>query len=521
MALHRSFAEALARGAEAEAQSRLQVAIQRAPALLSDLHAAVVAYETIAHRAAHDLLITEAGLLLLLLGVLAGLGGLYLRPMARSFAEQLEEVEAAKAESERHRHAVQLVLDGSGDGLLLCSLDGDIGEVVSTNIIMWFGPFEGRKIWELLYDDDEERQASLQLLVEEIKDDIMPFEVVVDQMTRRIQGWDGQTFEFDIRKVDLGFDEPQLLFTVRDITAALAAQRIAQAYEEIQTLVSRVVKDVRGFRGFVADQTALMDALDDRSLDAKQIARILHTLKGNASLFGMAGFAQSCHSLEDQLDIDGPPDDIGEWADALRVSWRGFAFLVEDFLTDDEDAVQVSSQEHAEVVAALEAAAVDPQLLARVQTWTWEPAELRLRRLADQAAELGERIGKAVDVEVVAPELRVPKTYLERFWPTLVHVVRNSLDHGIEAAEDREAAGKPSKGRLRFEARRDEEAFVLTLSDDGAGIDWDRLRAKASEKGLSVEHTADVLFLDGVSSRDAVSDLSGRGVGMADVKATA
>lgn len=61
---------------------------------------------------------------------------------------------------------------------------------------------------------------------------------------------------------------------------------------------------------------------------------------------------------------------------------------------------------------------------------------------------------------------------------------------------------------------------MLTLSDDGAGIDWDRLREKVQAKGLAVEKTADILLLDGVSSRDVVSDLSGRGVGMADVKAT-
>lgn len=246
------------------------------------------------------------------------------------------------------RYTPRGLLDGAGDGLLLCCLDGDIGEVVSTNIIMWFGPSEGRKLWELLYGDDPEKRSHLQLLVEVIKDDIMPFEVVVEQMTRRIYGWEGQTFDFEIRKVDLGLLEPQLLFTVRDVTAELTAHRIARAHEEVQTLVSRVVKDVRGFRAFVVEQKALLGALNDSSLDATQVARILHTLKGNAALFGMLSFAESCHILEDRLAEGGPLEDVTEWADALEVTWRGLIFVVEGFLPEDADEVLLSSREYAD-----------------------------------------------------------------------------------------------------------------------------------------------------------------------------
>lgn len=145
-----------------------------------------------------------------------------------------------------------------------------------------------------------------------------------------------------------------------------------------------------------------------------------------------------------------------------------------------------------------------------------------LRRLRDQAERIGERLGKPVDVVIEANEpLRLPHEGWESLWNHLVHVVRNAIDHGVEPSEERIRWGKPTRGRLTLTARPQGQGFVIEVADDGRGIDWPRLRARARALGQPIHRDVpeDLLFLDGVSSREQPTDVSGRGSGMPAVKA--
>jgi two-component system, chemotaxis family, sensor kinase CheA len=112
---------------------------------------------------------------------------------------------------------------------------------------------------------------------------------------------------------------------------------------------------------------------------------------------------------------------------------------------------------------------------------------------------------------------------IESLADPLIHILRNSLDHGLELPDVRIAAGKPAKGTLRVAARQEGDRVILDISDDGAGVDTTRVRAKAVERGLIPADRADQLteheavqlvFLPGFSTAEKISDLSGRGVGM-------
>jgi two-component system chemotaxis sensor kinase CheA len=103
----------------------------------------------------------------------------------------------------------------------------------------------------------------------------------------------------------------------------------------------------------------------------------------------------------------------------------------------------------------------------------------------------------------------------------LIHVVRNSVDHGIEGPDERVRAGKPRAGRVSIESRLEGAAFVIVVEDDGRGIDWNTIRQRARLRGLphATEHDLEeALFTDGITTRDAVSDLSGRGIGLSAVR---
>jgi len=141
--------------------------------------------------------------------------------------------------------------------------------------------------------------------------------------------------------------------------------------------------------------------------------------------------------------------------------------------------------------------------------------------------DLSRALGKEVQIEMRGEDTELDKNLVECLVDPLVHLVRNSMDHGIETPADREARHKPRCGTLRLEAEQAGDHILVTVADDGAGMDPNHLRRKAVEKGLIDSDTAarmdareclQTIFLPGFSTRDQVSDVSGRGVGMDVVK---
>lgn len=143
------------------------------------------------------------------------------------------------------------------------------------------------------------------------------------------------------------------------------------------------------------------------------------------------------------------------------------------------------------------------------------------RLVRDLSAELGKEITLVTEGE----ETELDKTVIERLSDPLVHLIRNSIDHGIEPPEARKAAGKPAKGTIKLKAAHAGAQVVLTISDDGAGLDTEAIKHKAMEKGLiapdaqlSEHQIHELIMAPGFSTALSVTSVSGRGVGMDVVK---
>lgn len=148
----------------------------------------------------------------------------------------------------------------------------------------------------------------------------------------------------------------------------------------------------------------------------------------------------------------------------------------------------------------------------------------RFRRLIH---DLGRDTGKVIELSTQGETTELDKTVIERLADPLIHLIRNAADHGLETPEDRAAAGKPAEGQLRLAARHAGAEVVITLSDDGRGIDRERVRARAEEQGLLAPgaqptdaEVLQLIFHPGFSTARQVTSLSGRGVGMDVVKRT-
>ncbi|HXC62806.1 MAG TPA: chemotaxis protein CheW, partial [bacterium] len=151
-----------------------------------------------------------------------------------------------------------------------------------------------------------------------------------------------------------------------------------------------------------------------------------------------------------------------------------------------------------------------------------EPLFLRAGRMAHDAAL---RTGKALDLACEGGDTELDKGMVEALAEPLLHLIRNAVDHGLEDAQERAALGKPGRGRLQLSARREGRDFVLELSDDGRGLDLEALAAKGLDLGLlrpgdeqDPARVTQLIFESGLSTARALTDLSGRGVGMDAVK---
>jgi len=151
------------------------------------------------------------------------------------------------------------------------------------------------------------------------------------------------------------------------------------------------------------------------------------------------------------------------------------------------------------------------------------PIETVFRRFPRLVRDVTHALKKDAALVIHGEDTELDKTMVELIGDPMIHLVRNSLDHGIEAPDVREQAGKPRRGIIRLEARQEGDQIVITISDDGAGISTERVGRKAVEKGLiTAEHLQllsqreilEFIFLPGFSTAENISDLSGRGVGM-------
>ena len=156
------------------------------------------------------------------------------------------------------------------------------------------------------------------------------------------------------------------------------------------------------------------------------------------------------------------------------------------------------------------------------------PVEAVFLRFPRLVRDLSGKLGKQVELELVGQDTELDRTVVDALGDPLVHLVRNALDHGLETPAAREAAGKPPVGKVRISARHAGGNVMITVADDGHGVDPLAVAAKAVRAGLltheqadgiDMAHAIELLFEPGFSTRDQADDISGRGVGMDAVRA--
>lgn len=182
-------------------------------------------------------------------------------------------------------------------------------------------------------------------------------------------------------------------------------------------------------------------------------------------------------------------------------------------------------EEMAKVISNLDVVTADLQ--AAVMKTRMQPIKKVFGRFPRVVRDLARSLDKEVNLELHGEDTDLDKNLVEALADPLVHLVRNAVDHGIERPDVRERSGKPRAGTIALTARQEGDHILLTIEDDGGGMDPGELRRKAVEKGVLTQDVAErltdaecfnLIFLPGFSTKEKISDISGRGVGMDVVK---
>ena len=416
-----------------------------------------------------------------------------------------------------------MVLDNVRQGLVTLDPAGRLSAEHSRALEQWFGDYEpGQSFASYIKRSCPEFGDWFELSWQAVTDGFLPLELAIDQLPDSVVVG-CQHYRIDYEAILRDGDQLQeMLLIISDVTADVANAESDALQRETVAMFERVLQDRSGFVEFY-DETARLLALAEQAAgsDVATAKRCLHTIKGNAGLFGVESIVGLCHECEDLL---GERDHAGFETRllALRERWDAFSATVDRLLGKQaENTLMLTGGQYRALLQQVVDGEPHADIARSLVDLRLEPAETRLSRFAEQARALAVRLSKAdLEVEVGGNGVRLQRERFAPFWSSLTHVLRNAVDHGIEPPDQREASGKLARGRLTLETFEVDGEIVLEVRDDGRGIDWSVVRRKAEELGIACEpdRPCDALFASGFSTKQQVSELSGRGVGLAAVR---
>ncbi|MDQ3366982.1 MAG: ATP-binding protein [Myxococcota bacterium] len=435
------------------------------------------------------------------------------------YANNLEQMVVIRtAELDERNGEMRLVLDTVAQGFVMIDTFGRMANERSAIVDVWFGePATEGTIMAYLEPQAPEFAAWFELALSTLRDGFIPVDLCMAQMPKRF-AVTGRAYEVSYRTILDGARLERLLVVIDDVTAQVVRERSEREQRELMGMFQRITSDREGVDELMTNVGELLGVLAS-PCEIVVERRILHTLKGNCALFGLELYSELCHTIESELAETLEPLSVVQRT-ALLEGWTTVASWMSRLRgATRDDIVEVERAELAQVIKRAEQGVSGPEIAAALARWTLEPVARRFDRLAQHAQSLARRLGKGeLAVDIVDGGVRLDGANWSAFWAAAVHAVRNSIDHGIEAGDERTALGKPATGRLRFVAEYEPGSTTIAFSDDGHGIDWEAVRARAGAAGIPCTTPDDLvaaLFADGVTTRDTVSETSGRGIGMA------
>jgi two-component system chemotaxis sensor kinase CheA len=457
------------------------------------------------------------------------------------YSKNLEKmVDERTAEIKKLNQTMSALLDSLGQGFFIFNSEGHCLDVFSRacSATVETEP-PGKKVWDVLRLE-QKQVPGFQKWLTTVFAEMLPFEDLSPLAPQSFTHSEGRhvQLEYYPLKSNEGPIEG-VVVVATDVTNLVEARREAEVERAYAKMIVNLVKNKRQVAGFLREAQDLLLGLKSEtqkkeSLDPDSTFRYLHTLKGGASSFSIKAMADVCHEAESTLS---------------QFKWDGITPAGVAKLAQLSDDIEISFQNFKKENHVILGAAAQSQerwIEAPVSRFTdfKRSLEPQYKDLADRFSSqfLAEPIGNFFDhynevvqnVAVtegkqVAPLVFensdlaiIPEPY-ENLFSTFIHSFRNSVDHGIESPSEREAAGKPWDGKISVSFSRtkafEKEYLLIQIKDDGAGVAAEKIRAKLEAKGISTANETDEqvvqhIFDSQFSTKEVVTETSGRGVGM-------
>lgn len=443
------------------------------------------------------------------------------------------------------------LFDHMGQAIVAFDREGRVRGATSRQAARVFGKadFEGASIDALLFRDvgeaeaqafKEWREAAFEMTVESWAEfrELAPKEALTNEKL---------PLELEFRPVvkDGAIDRVMVLATdvseKRRLEEAVATQEQAHA-KRMAAMRKLVAGGAQLFVRFieVARERAagFFERLDDESTfdgaTVDEMFRHVHTMKGEARAFDLLELEAALEVLEETLatlrrnaaalaDRETREDACSAIRAGLLKAESAIDRARSDFVTVSpvgSAALEMASVRRSDLEAVLSLSSSSGELAKAIERLAARPFGESLATIADRVPEWAAREGKRIEIVIEGREVHVPKKLADVLGGVMTHLVRNAVAHGIEPPSERARAGKNEVGTIWASAAIEDGALVITVEDDGGGIDFDRVaeRARALDLDTTLEPT-DLIFAAGLSTRESSDGLAGRGVGLDAVRA--
>ncbi len=447
------------------------------------------------------------------------------------------------------------ILDNVGQGFLSFGRDLTVNAGYSLECINIFHQApDGKKIASLLYPQDMQEYILLEEIFKRIfnatagyKIDIylslLPEEIHIFDRYIKIEYSIGRQLERN--SIDY------IIMILTDITDKRSLEQEREREKQIFKMLVKVIVNHDDFLMSIEDYCSFyLDRINQytmNSLSSKELVaaifREAHTFKGDFSQFDTVNIPHNLHEIESQLSniVNNCNECSGEelahaikqidFADCLKEDMQIIKdHLGEDFLTK-EDVVTLEKSRLLNIEAKLSSKLNEDQwqlLLADIRSLKYQSFKGMFTLYPEYVEKMAASMGKWIrPFSVEGSDILVDTSYYYAFVKSLVHVFRNIVDHGIETMEERLLQGKDEMAIVSCLIQSYSDVIRITITDDGAGIDLETIRTRAVQEGIHSEQEAinlstsdliSLIFIDEFSSREDVSILSGRGLGLAAVK---
>lgn len=463
-----------------------------------------------------------------------------------NYSKNLENMVAERtAALSRLNQMMSALLDSLGQGFFIFDKDGlclEINSKACQDTIECLPA--GKKIWDIIGLPENKKEGFKKWMMTLFME-MLPFEDLAPLGPPTFPHSEGKHIKleyFPLQTAEGAMDG--VVVVASDITSLIEAQRQAEHEKENAKLIIHLVKSKKEIARFIRDSEQMLKdlkaELKRETKDTDTIYRYLHTLKGGAATFSIQTMTELCHQAETQVNqylADPKPENFAPligFEQKIDSSFRTFLNEAQDILgksalsADRAIEIPFSKLENLiEKVQRLPGGSECADLLG--ESLLMEPVQSFFQPYAELSQRVAEKEGKLLaPMKFHGEDLKVlPETYSSLF-ATFVHAFRNAVDHGIEFPSARAEKQKPEAGQIEvfFELKDRGQFLQIKVKDDGGGIDPARIRAKLMQKGFDVggendQQVIQHIFDSQFSTREIVTETSGRGVGMDAIRAEA